>query len=135
MRALTIAQTDNTPLIEFDLEKGIYLIKGESRPEDVSKFYAPVMKWVEDWGGQLYYRAEQFGKVEHHTVCFQFEYFNSSSAKYIMDLILKINEINKTSEQINIEIEWTYDELDEDIEDAGKEFEDLTSVKFKYNPI
>ena len=92
MRALKLGQTDNTPLVELDLDSGKYLIKGESRPEDVSKFYAPVLQWFEDWGGQLYYRSQQFGKKEDHVVCFQFEYFNSSSAKYIMDLILKISE-------------------------------------------
>ena len=132
MRALKIEQTDNSPLVDLSLEEGSYVIKGESRPEDVSKFYLPIMKWFEDWGGQLYYRAQQFGKPENHIVRFQFEYFNSSSAKYIMDLILKINEIGQTSENINIQIEWAYDEMDEDIEEAGKEFEDLTSVKFNF---
>ena len=132
MRALKIEQTDNSPLVDLDLEEGTYLIKGESRPEDVSKFYEPVMKWFEDWGGQLYYRVQQFGKEQSHKVKFQFEYFNSSSAKFIMDLILKINEINKSSSDINIVIEWVYDSLDEDIEEAGKEFEDLTSVQFNF---
>jgi len=135
MRALVIGQTDNSPAVELDLEKEIYFFKGESRPEDVSKFYGPVMQWFEDWGGQLYYRAQQFGKAQQHTVQFRFEYFNSSSAKYIMDLILKINEINSSSEHINIGIEWAYDEMDEDIEDAGREFEELTSVKFIFKPL
>jgi hypothetical protein len=132
MRALKIEQTDSSPMVELDLNQSRYVIRGESRPEDVSKFYEPIIKWFEDWGGHLYYRAQQFNKAESHNVRFQFEYFNSSSAKFIMDLILKINEISKTSENIKIEIEWMFDELDEDIEEAGKEFEELTSVKFNF---
>lgn len=135
MRALKIEQTESSPLVNLDLEQSEYLIRGESRPEDVSLFYQPIMKWFEDWGGQLYYRAQQFGKAETHRVKFQFEYFNSSSAKFIMDLILKINEISQTSDKINIEIDWVYDEMDEDIEEAGREFEELTSVKFNFHAL
>jgi len=132
MRALKIEQSDNSPEIILDLENNQYMIRGESRPENVSEFYEPIMKWIEDWGGQLYYRAQKYGKDQSHAFRFQFEYFNSSSAKYIMDLLLKINEIDKSSDNIQIKIEWAYDEMDEDIEEAGKEFEDLTSMQFQF---
>jgi len=132
MRALKIEQSDNSPEIILDLENNHYTIKGESRPENVSEFYEPIMKWIEDWGGQLYYRAKKYGKIQSHVIRFQFEYFNSSSAKYIMDLLLKINEIDNSSDNIQIKIEWAYDEMDEDIEEAGKEFEDLTSMQFQF---
>ena len=134
MKVLRLEQTDNTPHIQLDLEQKEYLIKGESRPENVSVFYLPLMEWFEEWGAQLYYGVQQFGE-EKHTVKFQFEYFNSSSAKYIMDIILKINEINNTHENIKINIEWLYDEMDEDIKEAGEEFEDLTSVPFTYREL
>ena len=135
MKALKIEQTDNSPEVLMDLESNTYFLRGESRPEHVSDFYEPIMKWIEDWGGQLYYRAQKFGNSEDHTVHFHFEYFNSSSAKYIMDLLLKINEIDNSSENIRLKIEWAYDEMDEDIEEAGREFEDLTSMQFEFLPI
>lgn len=134
MEALRTLGSDNTPEINLDLDSKTYYIKGESRPENVSVFYGPVMQWIEDWGGQLYYRVQQTGKEEHNFV-FQFEYFNSSSAKYLMDLILKINEINESHEGINVTIDWVYDEMDEDILDAGEEFQDLTSVKFNFKAV
>ncbi len=132
MKPLKISGTDNTPQVDLDLDTGNYVIQGESRPENVAEFYKPVKEWIENWGGQLYYRVQQFKREENHRVKFRFEYFNSSSAKYIMDLILKINEINTSSEKINVEIDWVYDEMDEDIEQAGREFEELTSVKFNF---
>ncbi len=135
MRALKIEQTDTSPEVVLELESETYLIKGESRPENVSEFYEPIMKWIEDWGAQLYYRVQQYGKKENHAVRFYFEYFNSSSAKYIMDLFLKINEINASSNMIEIKIEWAYDALDEDIEESGREFEVLTSIQFDFIPI
>lgn len=135
MRALKIEQTETSPEVVLELESKTYLFIGESRPENVSEFYEPIMKWIEDWGALLYYRVQQYGKKENHAVRFHFEYFNSSSAKYIMDLFLKINEINSSSDKIEIKIEWAFDAMDEDIKESGREFEVLTSIQFDFIPI
>jgi len=45
MTNLVIQSTDSTPHVEF-LTNGALTLKGRSLPEDVHKFYAPLIDWV-----------------------------------------------------------------------------------------
>jgi hypothetical protein len=58
------------------------------------------------------------------------DYFNSSSAKYILDLFMKLGDINGGNSNVNVNVNWHYNEMDEDMKDAGEEFEKLTGLKF-----
>jgi len=117
--------TSHSPVVSLDPE-GEITIKGESRPEDVSEFYGPISKWFEDWGSNLYYRSGEFDQEQARTVRFEYEYFNSSSAKKILDLLSQIAEIEASHKHINITVEWAYEADDDDIEDSGKELEEMS---------
>lgn len=126
MEILNLELTDNTPKIILDHTKHELEFEGDSRPEDVQKFFKPVMSWLDDY--------ESFIKSNSGITLnanFKLEYFNSSSAKYIMDIILKLGDIKKNA-NISLNINWYYDEMDEDMLDAGEEFEDMLDVEFNF---
>ena len=50
MNSLVIRKTDSTPEISF-LQKGELTITGRSLPEDVHKFYDPLIDWVKKYEG------------------------------------------------------------------------------------
>jgi len=130
MEALRIEATENSPKIIFDPSGNTFEISGESRPEDVRKFYEPVLSWIEAFGKELASAGSK--EIEFN---FIFEYFNSSSAKYIMDIMSKINDIKTSNSNISIQICWHYEEMDEDILEAGEEFQSITQIPFKFIPI
>ncbi|MCI5054469.1 MAG: DUF1987 domain-containing protein, partial [Flavobacteriales bacterium] len=84
MNKLSIESTESSPKVLLDPESFYFEISGESRPEDVRKFYEPVLSWMDDFNGYL--GQVTAGGQKAVVFNFIFEYFNSSSAKYIMDI-------------------------------------------------
>jgi hypothetical protein len=60
---------------------------------------------------------------------FKLEYFNTSSSKLILDILSALESIQ------GMKIEWCYQEDDEDMEEAGKEFSELVEVPFSYKTV
>ncbi len=129
MEKLIIEPTANSPRIVLDPDARNFEFSGESRPENVRKFYLPILEWLEA------YIAEQNklgdGKRTSGLVCqFNFEYFNSTSAKYILDIFKSLNTINALG--INLEIKWLYEQDDEDMLEVGQEMSRMSKLSFDY---
>lgn len=122
MESLIIEATEDSPQINFDINKNEYSISGKSRPENTGKFYAPVLEWL-----------DSLGKIETKkpiTFSFKLEYFNSISAKYIADIIMLLKEAY--SNEAKVEIKWYYPKADDDMLEVGKEFSDMAEMDFDY---
>jgi len=130
MDKLQLSETGNTPEVNLDHIGHILSFKGDSRPEDVRSFYLPIIDWLKDYENQLHFLKDQGGNIDVK-VNFEFEYFNSSSAKYLMDIILKLSDIEK-SDNVTLKLNWHYDEMDEDMLDSGEEFQDMLGVDFNF---
>lgn len=130
MEKIILEGTENTPELVMDHERHSMLFRGDSRPEDVRTFYLPILEWLENYEKQLFFLTDQGAKIK--LVCnFEFEYFNSSSAKYLMDIISKLGDISKI-DGVTLELNWHYDAMDEDMLESGEEFEDMLGVKFNF---
>ena len=57
----------------------------------------------------------------------QLEYFNTSSSKCILDDFKKLETLSGTSITIN----WYYEEDDEDMLEAGEDYQALVDIPFK----
>lgn len=117
MDALTLAGTEETPGIVLDKTKGVFEISGRSIPEDPREFYKSVLAWL-----------KQYAVNPNPTtrVVFKLEYFNTASAKQILDLLYTLETIR------GISIQWYFDEEDEDMEEAGQEFAELVKIPFEF---
>lgn len=119
MENLYIPATKYTPEINLDADKGLIEIKGKSYPENTFEFYAPVIKWIEE-----YLKCCVKDKV---TVNMEIIYFNSSSSKLFFDLFDLLDEVK---DRYDITINWIYDEENESAEEAGEDFiEDFENLK------
>lgn len=129
MDSLKIEPTEYSPTVDFNVSTGRFVISGESRPENCGKFYAPIVSWLGKFQEEV---AEK--KVSANTplnFIFKFDYFNSTSAKFIMNLLQLIKKI-EAAKTNNLKIEWHYDEMDEDMMDAGKEFCEAAELNFEF---
>lgn len=133
MEALILEGTDNTPKIHFDAQNYSFELSGESRPEDVRKFYDPILAWLDQFNSFLHFQTKSATDIKEVAFAFKLEYFNSSSAKYIMDVMSKLSDIQKNCSNVSIIINWFYDEMDEDMKEAGEEFQKITNIPFKYH--
>lgn len=120
MELIKIEGSPKTPTVIMNPETGVVEIKGRSIPENSIEFYKPVVDWLEE------YSKSPAAKT---VVNIQLEYFNTSSSKCILDVFKKLETIKKN--QNDIVINWYYEEDDEDMLEAGEDYESIIKVPFK----
>lgn len=123
MNALLIEPSDFSPKVVFDPVKNQFEISGESRPENTSKFYMPLLQWLEQYQGVLYWEKDKVTSIPPKVFEFKFDYFNSTSAKFIMDVLMQLDKM--AQEGYPIKAKWFYDKRDEDMKESGEEFSKL----------
>ena len=121
METLLIEQTDDSPRIILAPVDKLFEISGKSLPEDVLEFYQPVLDWLNA------YREEPDSETIFNI---RLIYFNTASSKLIMDIFLIFEEM--VEEGHNVLIKWHSHQKDEDMHEAGKEFEEMIAVPFEH---
>lgn len=120
MEKFQIEGTPKTPTIIFDMEKGVLEIKGRSIPENSIEFYKPLVDNLDKYAGS---------PKSATNVNIQLEYFNTSSSKCILDVFKKLESIHKGGSSVTIN--WHYEEDDEDMLEAGEDYQAIINVPFK----
>ena len=121
MEPIIIEGTPKTPTIKFDAATGKLEIKGRSIPENSIEFYKPMVDWLEKYGENPATSTE---------VNIQLEYFNTSSSKCILDVFKKLEHISKQGKS-EVVINWYYEEDDEDMLEAGEDYQSIMHIPFK----
>lgn len=129
MNSLFIDATEMSPQIVFDTNKKVFEIIGESRPENVREFYEPVLIWLDEYGNELTSKNQNAGD-NALVFNFKFVYFNSSSSKFILDILKKIHEFY--TKGIKVTINWYFDEGDEDMQEVGEKMSKMINFPFNY---
>lgn len=120
MEKLTIEGTPKTPTIKFDPETGKLLIQGRSIPENSIEFYKPLVDLLEGYTS---------APKENTKVDIVLEYFNTSSSKCILDVFKKLEKIKSNGSEVIIN--WHYEEDDEDMLEAGEDYQAIINIPFK----
>lgn len=120
---VTLEGTSETPEIELNAKNGTFIFSGRSLPENPLSFYEPVKQWLTQY-------ALKPAPTTHAK--FAFDYFNTASSKLILELIDVIKAAEKNNSKIVFE--WHYQEDDEDMMEAGEDFESLTDSEFTFIP-
>lgn len=130
MKPLQINGTTVSPSVFFDPDTKVFEIGGYSRPENVRDFYFPLIQWIDEFDSFLANAKALSTAIEPISFKFKFIYFNSSSAKFIYDIIIMLNNIQQTG--IPLKIYWYYDEDDDELREAGEELSDMANVPFSF---
>lgn len=107
MEEIFIKATDVSPEVVFSPKNKKYSISGWSRPESPSKFYSPLLKWIEEYGAK---------HLNNATVNFKIEYFNTPSARVLREVLDRLDILYKKGIMVNVN--WYYDD-----ESSKEEFE------------
>lgn len=122
METLSLQGSPKTPTVEMNAENGVIEIKGRSIPENSIDFYLPVVEWLDK------YAESPAGVTE---VNIQLEYFNTSSSKCILDVFKKLENVFKKNGEKGVTINWYYEEDDEDMLEAGEDYQSILKIPFK----
>jgi hypothetical protein len=118
MKNICLEPTSSTPAVRFATD-GRLLIEGRSLPENVSKFYNPLIEWVKRLDA-LVVRID-----------LNLEYLNSASSKKVLELLRALDTNASIKEFI---VNWHYEADDEDSLESGQIFEDfLVKAEFRYH--
>lgn len=121
MKAVHLEATYNTPKVDFDPKTGELKLYGRSIPEQPSVFYSPLISWIGEYGDK---------KPPKIKFMMMVDYINSSSVKYIMGLFEKLEQIRHNG--TDVQVEWYYEEDDEEMRDVGEEYEEAVDVPFTF---
>jgi hypothetical protein len=120
MEALNIQGTDDSPKVILDAENKKMEISGRSLPEDVSTFYKPIIEWVNDYSKH---------PNPLTVLAFKLDYFNTASSKNILNILLKLKDIQEAGNDVLVE--WHYQEDDDDMLETGVEYARVVKIPFK----
>lgn len=121
MSPLIIKGTETTLTVTLDKANGIFEFSGKSRPENVSDFFEPIFNWFDGYEKQ---------PNQETLVNFKLDYYNSSSAKVLLRLLVRIEELAENG--VRSKIHWYYRSNDEDMKESGEDYASLVSVPFEF---
>lgn len=125
MENLSIQQGIKTPHLNFSKDSGILEIKGKSIPENSIEFYRPVYEWLDAYAQQPQSKTE---------MVVQLEYFNTSSSKCLLDVFRKLEAL-QASGKSTVTVSWLYEEDDEDIMEAGDDYQTIVKLPFTISKV
>ena len=121
MKPLYIEREPNTLKVILDKEKKEFLFQGRSLPENTVRFFEPVIHWLMEYIKD---------PADETVVNMNFVYFNTSSAKLLLEVLRQFDNLHKAGN--NVKIIWHHMIDDFDIKEAGEEYSTMIGVPFEY---
>ena len=119
MERIKVHQGERTPKVLFDGNKGILNIRGRSIPEDTKEFYKAILDGIDEYAK---------GPQSLLSVTIDLEFFNTPSARELLKIFKKLDGAEFESEVL-----WVYEVGDEDMEEAGRDYDDMVkSISFQF---
>ncbi|MGE0088074.1 MAG: DUF1987 domain-containing protein [Bacteroidales bacterium] len=126
MNSLKIESTAITPEINFDIDNNTLSLLKVSKPENAIEFYKPLFDFIDRFETDVV-KPKQ---IDHIKIEFKFDYFNTSSAKIIHQLLTKFKKISQMG--IKIDVNWYYPDDDEDMLEDGQMISEAQGMPFNY---
>jgi hypothetical protein len=118
---LLLKESKSTPFVDFDADKDLLLIKGQSYPEDAFLFFKPLLEWLKE------YLAGKVGQAVRLEITLT--YTNTSSSKCIM-MILDLLE-DAADQGVNLNLKWICNEHNEYEQECAEEFKEDYTFPFE----
>ncbi|MDA3954987.1 MAG: DUF1987 domain-containing protein [Bacteroidales bacterium] len=123
MENIILTSSPSTPYfpeVNFDIDKGVCEISGESYMEETYKFYLPLINWLKDYVKLIKKPLELNIKLI---------YLNTSSTKCVLDILEILKDFEDDSGQVKVN--WYYDKSDPDMVDEVEDFEAESGIKIE----
>ncbi len=123
MEPLIYEESTETPGITLNKENGTFKMWGKSFPEEATKFYEPIINWLDEYIQN---------PNEKTTFVFKMDYFNSASSTRILEMLYTLDKLYNSGRKVIIQ--WHYLEIDDDMLESGKEFSEMINAPVEFYP-
>ena len=124
---LNFLATKSTPKVYFSPREGIFSISGDSFPENARTFYNRIIVWWKDYLNAIDDpKSSTFSS--DLTLRFEMNYINSTSTKYLLELMTLLADKHKGG--LGAHIIWQYPKEDEDLMEMGLDFKQRLKLPF-----
>lgn len=120
MENLKIEKTSTTPRIDFDAKLHTLSISGEIYPENVDKFFSPLIEWLRVYLSNLHSKC---------IVSFHIKYFNTASSGKLSEILELLEKSYKKGKEFSIH--WYYDLGNDDMAEVAEEFREDVTIPFQ----
>lgn len=120
MMPLLYRGTKDTPELQFDSQKNIYKISGNSFLDDPFIVY----KYVHEWLDEFIQEPNPEMKIE-----FKLNYVNTASSKQIADILIRLEDLQ---DKCKVKVIWYYNSEDDDMLDEGETLSDMINLDFEF---
>lgn len=120
-KLIYVKETAETPRILLDASRMLVDIRGRVISDSNNKIISHVQDWISK-------NEKQFEKGINLNI--SLEYFNTYNSKTILDLFKQTESIFLKSK--NAVINWVYEKDDEDLLEAGEDYQAIVNVPFKF---
>ena len=121
MDDLVIKGDKQKPDLVFSATTGELKVSGQSLPENATLLYHPVLEWIAEYSK---------APAKKTVFSLKMKYYNTASSKMFFSIIKSLNILFRGG--ADVEIEWYYQDDDEDMLDAGEYFRDLVDIPFQF---
>jgi len=123
MKDLLIEASENSPLFSFQANGNLH-ISGRVLPEPDALFWGIANDWLVNY-------IET--KPAQIILCLQFDCVNTSSSLEILKLLYLIGDVK--NKEIRLDVYWYYPINDIQLEEMGRDFQELLPFKFIFKAI
>ena len=113
----------DVPSVSFNAESGICELKGESYLEKTAEFYNQLLTWLDEYISTV---------DKPITFNFRLTYFNTSSSKRILYILLKLKEYEENGGKVSVN--WFYNQDDSDMEEDVEDFRIISNLNINAVP-
>ncbi len=106
------------PDVSFNPETGVFELKGSSIPENSGAVYEPIIEFLKEYKEQ---------PKETTTFNVALSYFNTSSSKWILNILRLLKEII-TKKKSEVVINWYYEPEDEEMLEAANDYHSILNL-------
>lgn len=121
MEAIILEKETYLPAVVLDAQNDHFEFTGKSIPENASEFFAPILAWID-----AYVKSPN----EETNVKFRLEYFNTSTSKYLLEIMRRLEKLYQNSDK-SVIISWFVEDGDTDVEEAGLDYKAILKVPFE----
>lgn len=121
MENISVNPTRVTPAVKVDYVNNVFELSGKSSPENAPGFYDKILEYLDSYSNTT---------SEKVIANFSLEYFNTSTSKCLYDVFRKLKTIDANGK--TVEINWFYEDWDEDMLEAGEDYNDLLGMNFNF---
>jgi hypothetical protein len=114
--------TNTLPKVIYEEFEGTLSISGRSTSPEVEEYFEEFIPYLKD---------NLIKDPIDIVASFDFDFFNTKTSRIIMK-ILYILKKHVYDAGKNLKISWAYEEGDEDLFEAGKDYEDIIKIPFEF---